>query len=225
MFRLNHRSFTSLSLQTATHTHGHTLKYIRVNYIHYITPNLTHNHIPLRFNSVLSFMWFKCQAKAHNLTRHSAVRRCCAPRFSGALPRHAARGGPVHFPGGEQVHVHRPIGADGHRFGGLRRRYASSPREPSPLRHNWRILMFENNAGKSRIKRLFWGRRSANATAARSSVRPRGARLGFAVGAAGANVPQVALVQLFVGAGSGNFSFFFFASQRRSATVEEQRLL
>lgn len=77
----------------------------------------------------------KRQEKALNLTRYPAVHRCFPPLCRGALPRHAARGRPVDFPGGVQVHVNRPIGGDRHRLGGLRRRYSSSPREPSPIRH------------------------------------------------------------------------------------------
>ncbi|KAL6490957.1 hypothetical protein MHYP_G00013020 [Metynnis hypsauchen] len=70
---------------------------------------------------------------------HPAGRTAGSPSTSsrpkGVLPGHAARGRPVHLPGGVQVHVDGPAGADVDRFGGLRGRSSASPRKPAALRH------------------------------------------------------------------------------------------
>lgn len=131
-----------------------------------ITSSYIHNRIPSGFVD-------KCQVKALNLVHYPAVHRCFPPRCTGALPRHAARGRSVHFPGGVQVHVHRPIGGDRHRFGGLRRRYASSPREPSPIRHAGGTLCLKTmreNPNKTAVV-------GASILYCTTIIRPRGPRL------------------------------------------------
>ncbi len=137
VFRFNHRSlFISLSLQTATRIVScwNLSRLILFLWLHLAVFTIV---FPPALTQCVVLYVDKCQG---NLEHYPAVHRCFPPRRTGALPRHAARRWSVHFPGGVQVHVHRPIGGDRHRFGGLRRRYASSPREPSPLRHAGRTL-------------------------------------------------------------------------------------